>query len=259
MIINFLQTRDPPILPSLHQRAHKNYIANDGTESGFDDVIEPLRNFGAANKSSLGELLFQFYRYYGFEFKYDKFIVSVRHGRLLKREEKGWQTGGKDGHWRLCIEEPFNSTRNLGNSADATAFRGIHLELRSAFMHICSLDLDKLMEKYEFPPEEKHIFKRPQVSKPTLAAPSQNSNRKHFGPGGSMRSNRPNGRGNHSAASSRRSSTSQLGRNNFAPYISSPMLPPEFLSAESLNHYQWQQWQMLGLCSLKETSSTLLI
>jgi DNA polymerase sigma len=242
MILNFLQTRDPPILPSLHKRPHKEYIANDGTESGFDDNVESLRHLGKANKSSLGSLLFQFYRYYGYEFKYDKYVVSVRQGRLLKREEKNWN----DGIWKLCVEEPFNSTRNLGNSADATAFRGIHQELRAAFTHLCNLSLTKMLEKYEFPPEEKHVFKRPQASKLTLAAPSQGGNRKHYG--GSMRSNRANsGRGNHSGASSRRSSTGLLPRNNGPQYMPNQMLPPEFISAESLNYNPWiGQWQMLG-------------
>lgn len=245
MIINFLQTRKPKVLPSLHQRSHKPYTAQDGSESGFDDDLEKLKKYGQSNKLSLGQLLFQFFRYYGFEFKYDKSVVSVRSGKVLTREEKGWQTGAKDGQWKLCVEEPFNSTRNLGNSADPTAFRGIHLEIRAAYTHLCNLELHKVMEKYEFPPEEKHIFKRPQASKVILSA---STNRKPFG-GGSVRSNRNNGnRGNHSGASSRRSSTGTglLGRNNLSPYLTSPnMLPPDFMT-DPHGFNQWQQWQMMG-------------
>jgi hypothetical protein len=242
MILNFLQTRSPPILPSLHQRPHDPYLSLDGSESGFSDDLASLQGFGEANKSSIGDLLFQFFRYYAFEFNYDDMVVSVRQGDVLKREQKGWHIG-KEGQTRLCIEEPFNQTRNLGNTADATTFRGIHLEIRSAFQHICNLDLKSMVEKFEWPPEQKeqHIFKRPQGTRPTLTAPPQNSSRKHYGNG---RSRGNGGRGNHSGPSSRRSSTGLLGRNNVPPYLSSPLMPPEYISAE--NFSQWQQWQIMG-------------
>ena len=166
MILNFLQTRNPPILPALQQRPHKPYYTFDGSESGFEDNLDNLRGFGSKNKESLGQLLFHFFRYYGFEYDYDRSIVSVRHGRVLKREEKNWAGASKEAQWRLCIEEPFNSTRNLGNSADSTAFRGIHLELRSAFNKVSALKLNELTEQYIFPPDENH-----------LVAPSQRRSR----------------------------------------------------------------------------------
>jgi DNA polymerase sigma len=250
MILSFLQTRKPPILPSLHSRPHKDYFANDGSESGFDDNLDSLRNWGSKNKLSLGSLLFQFFKHYGYDFKYDQSVVSIRQARILPRKEKGWQTGGKEGLWRLCIEEPFNSTRNLGNSADATAFRGIHLEIRTAFQHLCALDLNKMVETYEFPPEEKHIFKRPQASKVVLSSSSsQSSNRRNLGNGGSVRGSRGNGnRGNFSGPSSRRSSTGtglHPRNGNIPPYMSAPIPHAEFMSMESMNFNPWQ-WQIFG-------------
>ena len=55
---------------------------------------------------------------------------------------------------RLCVEEPFNTMRNLGNTADDTSFRGIHLELRRAFDLIAAGKLDECCEQYVFPKEE---------------------------------------------------------------------------------------------------------
>jgi hypothetical protein len=152
-------------------------------------------------------------------------VVSVRQGRVLTRQEKGWTTSSKDGQWRLCIEEPFNFSRNLGNSADSTAFRGIHLELRDAFTNIVNLRLDKLIEQYEYPVDDKQsqtFFKKaPVVPKPTLTAAPAPSGRKGSG---SIRSNRHNNRGNHSGASSRRASAgSTYGRGNQPVY--SPIPP----------------------------------
>ncbi|KAF2100493.1 hypothetical protein NA57DRAFT_65017 [Rhizodiscina lignyota] len=161
MILNFLQTRDPPILPALHQREHERYVANDGSEAGFNDNLDELRGFGKDNKETPAQLLFQFFRRYGHEIDYEKSVISVRHGKLLLRSEKSWDSA-KEALSRLCVEEPFNTTRNLGNTADATAFRGIHLEIRQAFDHLAdAAPLDKLCEPFEFPPEEKNLFKRP--------------------------------------------------------------------------------------------------
>jgi hypothetical protein len=214
----------------------------------FDDNVESLRNFGAKNKSSIAQLLFEFFRYYSFEFKYDESVVSVRQGRVLSRKEKGWTSTSKDGQWKLCIEEPFNVSRNLGNSADSTAFRGIHGEIRRAFMHLCKLELEKMLEKYEFPAEEKPIFKRPPPTKAVLSAgPPPNSNKAK----GNMRSNRNNGgRGAHVGAGYRRASSGPaFGRNNSnMPYLTNPMpLSSDFLTSEGFPNVQWaQNWQMMG-------------
>jgi hypothetical protein len=168
MIINFLQTRQPPVLPALQARPHREYRADDGSEAGYDDQIQHLEGFGSANLESLGMLVFQFFRYYSFEFDYEKTVVCVRKGKPIPRTEKNWGPGTPGGLWSLCIEEPFNQTRNLGNSCDATAFRGIHLELRSAFIALSKTSLDRVMEPYEFndAKDEKAPFRIAPVSLP---------------------------------------------------------------------------------------------
>ena len=157
LIINFLQTRSPTILPSLQQRAlEKNLPIKEG--SSFDDDLESLAGFGHKNKASLGSLLFQFFRYYGHEVDYEKYVISVREGKLISKEEKRWHLLQNN---RLCVEEPFNTSRNLGNTADDTSFRGLHMELRRAFRAISEGKLDECCEQYEYPPEEERVWERP--------------------------------------------------------------------------------------------------
>jgi DNA polymerase sigma len=60
MVINFLQTRDPPILPSLHEIEYKQRFSN-GIDVGFFDDIALLKNFGSKNVESLGGLLYGFF------------------------------------------------------------------------------------------------------------------------------------------------------------------------------------------------------
>lgn len=152
MIINFLQSRNPPILPSLHQRPHLKLATADGSESSFADDLSALKGFGNKNKETLGQLLFNFFRFYGHEFDYDKLVISVRNGKQISKIEKKWHLANNN---TLCVEEPFNINRNLGNTADETSFRGLHMELRRGFDLISEGKLDECCQQYEFPKEEK--------------------------------------------------------------------------------------------------------
>ncbi|KAK6342969.1 hypothetical protein TWF718_008349 [Orbilia javanica] len=153
MIVNFLQTREPPILPSLHQREHKKRPTQNGVDVSFDDDIETLRGFGEQNTESLGSLLFNFFKRYGYEIDFEKNVISVRMGKLISKAEKKWDA--LFGH-RLCVEEPFSIARNLSNGADDNAVRGIHEEFRRAFKLLAESppNLKTWGEEYIFPKEE---------------------------------------------------------------------------------------------------------
>jgi DNA polymerase sigma len=60
MAINFLQTRNPPILPSLHKLPHRPRMSN-GIDVGFFDDISKLQDFGVKNEETLGGLLYAFF------------------------------------------------------------------------------------------------------------------------------------------------------------------------------------------------------
>ncbi|ORY93795.1 hypothetical protein BCR43DRAFT_461104 [Syncephalastrum racemosum] len=126
MIINFLQMREPPVLPVLHQ-----LVPGEPDSDLFCDDVESLKGFGEANNETLGGLLFAFFRRYAVEFDYEDQVVSVRHGRYLTKLEKGWHVGRN--RLSLCVEEPFNLSRNLGNSADLASVQGLRVEFRRAF------------------------------------------------------------------------------------------------------------------------------
>ena len=230
MIINFLQRRDPPILPSLQKIAGRRKGCDDTEKSQFADDVEELKGYGDANKETLAELLFQFFRHYGYEFEYSKYVVSVREGRSLSRKEKGWDTANyhdKEARNRLCVEEPFTSNRNLGNSADDYAWSGIHGEIRRAFALLADgCQLEKCCEQYEFPPEEKPIFQRPAPKpKPTLTRSASQSGRSNHEPGSSR--SRKGAHRNQSAqrAGNRRASSGASFSNQRVPLggIGSPL------------------------------------
>lgn len=143
MIINFLQQRQPPILPVLHDIENE-----DKDDAYFFDNVEKLKGFSSANQESLGGLLFAFFRRFSVEFDYDHQVVSVRQGRYLSKVEKGWDTGRNK--LSLCVEEPFNVGRNLGNSADIASVQGLRCEFqRFLEMLIAGEDLETICTPYQ--------------------------------------------------------------------------------------------------------------
>ena len=88
MILNFLQSRNPPVLPCLHRKPHLKLVDASGKPSAFADDLEALRGFGDKNKETLGELLFHFFRRYAHEVDYERYVISVREGRLISKDAK---------------------------------------------------------------------------------------------------------------------------------------------------------------------------
>lgn len=213
-----MQTRNPPILPSLHKKPHQRKIGPDGQPTSFDDDLERLRGFGYENKESLGELLFHFFRRYAYDLDFDKNVVSVREGKLVSKEAKKWHLMLNN---RLCVEEPFNIERNLGNTADDTSFRGIHLELRRAFDLVKDAKLEECLEEYTFPATEERIWEKPAPKPPPVLSRSRSqsqssrSNRGGYGNRGGGRhgpsTQRNSGRRASSAAALNKLTAPQIG------------------------------------------------
>ncbi|KAI9478209.1 MAG: hypothetical protein EXX96DRAFT_569978 [Benjaminiella poitrasii] len=137
MAIHFLQTRSPPILPKLHEIPHrlsKDNIQLNGLNTSFCQDMPRLVGFGKANTESLGSLFYNFFRKFAYEFDYKTQVISVRHGCLLTRDEKEWQYQGSntEGKHGLCVEEPLDTSRNLGNSANEASVRGLRMEFERA-------------------------------------------------------------------------------------------------------------------------------
>ena len=181
LILNFLQTRNPPILPSLHTKPHLRRPSATGKPTSFDDDLDRLRGFGEENKETLGELLFHFFRRYAYDLDYEKNVISVREGKLISKEGKKWHLMQNN---RLCVEEPFNTERNLGNTADDTSFRGIHLELRRAFDFVKDAMLDQCLEEYVFPATEERIWEKPVSRPPPVLTRSRSQSQSSRGRGG---------------------------------------------------------------------------
>ncbi|KAF5022663.1 hypothetical protein F66182_5281 [Fusarium sp. NRRL 66182] len=239
LIIAFLQLRSPPVLPALHQSPHK-VPRPDGTTPDFADDLDKLSGFGSKNKSSAAELLFQFFRFYAHEFDYDKHVLSVRQGKLVTKHDKKWHYAINN---QLCVEEPFNTSRNLGNTADEYSFRGLHIELRRAFDLISVANFEEACEQYVFPKEEERVWSRPPPQpRPVLL---RSSSQTHSGRGG-RGNHRGGGRhnNNYRGNSNRRASAGvpQFDANNNNNNNNNMFVQPVNM-AQDLQWYQNQQYQ----------------
>ena len=67
MIINFLQARQPRVLPSLQMLPDSQRSVTNGQTSQFADDIDHIRGCGRSNEETRGQLLFGFFRFYGTE------------------------------------------------------------------------------------------------------------------------------------------------------------------------------------------------
>jgi hypothetical protein len=246
LALNFLQTRDPPVLPSLQMVPGLQPRVLNGVNVAFESDISKFNNYGSRNTSSLGDLLYQFFRYYAHEFDFDDNVVSVRLGGLMPKSTKGWQLLQDN---RLCVEEPFNTGRNLANTADDTSMRGIHLELRRAFNLIVEGKLNLCCEQYEYPAEEvrpsEHFVppqSRPVIPQPPQPQPPRNNKTSRAAKNG----------GSFKNAGGRRSSNpvarQQVYLRNLPFQMTTQELQSQALHQQHLLHDQlFQQYQYLQL------------
>ncbi|PHH58693.1 hypothetical protein CDD81_4816 [Ophiocordyceps australis] len=244
LIIAFLQLRNPPALPALHQLPYKLPRA-DGTVSDFADNLKKIRPLCRQNKSSTSQLLFEFFRFYAHEFDFEKEALSVRQGRLVTKADKKWTYTSNN---FLCVEEPFNTSRNLGNTADEYAFRGLHLELRRAFDLVSEGKIKEACEQYVFPKEEERVFTRPpQQSRPVLLRSSSQTQSGRGGHRGGHRGGRQNGnfhgRGGINAGGS---SSGRRASSGVATYDNNVFMAPIGMQQDlwyQNPHYQFQYAQ----------------
>ncbi|PVU96182.1 hypothetical protein BB561_001337 [Smittium simulii] len=131
MAIFFLQTRTPPVLPVIHP--HESFDHHDGISFRdrkpnlqFNKNIENFVGFGNKNTDSIGKLLFDFFKHFGFDFDYANQVISVRNGEYISKAQKGWHIGRPSSI--ICIEEPFSTWLNLAHGVNHSSAEGIKNE-----------------------------------------------------------------------------------------------------------------------------------
>ncbi|KAJ6831424.1 UTP:RNA uridylyltransferase 1 isoform X2 [Iris pallida] len=132
MCIHFLQQRTPAILPCLQELEATCVVTIDGTTCAYFDQVDRLRNFGVQNNESVARLLWGFFQYWAYYHDYANDVISVRTGRLISKQMKDWTRRiGNDRHL-ICIEDPFETSHDLGRVVDKYSIRILREEFERA-------------------------------------------------------------------------------------------------------------------------------
>nr|XP_029123273.1 UTP:RNA uridylyltransferase 1 isoform X4 [Elaeis guineensis] len=132
MCIHFLQLRKPAILPCLQEMEATYVLTVDDTECAYFDQVAKLKNFGAQNKESIAELLWAFFHYWAYHHDYTSDVISVRTGSIISKQLKNWtRRVGNDRHL-ICIEDPFETSHDLGRIVDKHSIKILREEFERA-------------------------------------------------------------------------------------------------------------------------------
>ncbi|KAH6779808.1 hypothetical protein C2S52_011045 [Perilla frutescens var. hirtella] len=132
MCIHFLQQRRPPILPCLQRMQITYFVTVDDVKCAYFDQVEKLHNFGAQNGESIAQLVWAFFHYWAYCHDYANDVISVRMGSTLSKRAKDWtRRVGNDRHL-ICIEDPFETSHDLGRVVDKYSIRVLREEFERA-------------------------------------------------------------------------------------------------------------------------------
>ncbi|CAG9329212.1 unnamed protein product [Blepharisma stoltei] len=120
LVIYFLQRRQPPILPNL-QNDNKISDFYQEFDCGFDRDYEKYRELAQRNTETIGELLYNYFRFYESFGWYDT-IVDISRLERARKESKPIKS-----QWTklICIRDPFLTVRNLGDVCNKEGSRKV--------------------------------------------------------------------------------------------------------------------------------------
>jgi DNA polymerase sigma len=130
-VVQFLQTRNPPILPCFPVLTFGNYVSLASFQNICSDFGMKNKGFGGGNKQRSEELLVHF-MFFMFEFcsgRPERMYINVRDGMLKPKEDCEF----KDDF--LCIEDLLDPTINVAKSVRPWTFE----QIKSEFSRACTI------------------------------------------------------------------------------------------------------------------------
>ncbi|KAK3822485.1 MAG: hypothetical protein JOS17DRAFT_753720 [Linnemannia elongata] len=146
MLIVFLQdVTSPTILP----RLQRSSLATPHTIEGYDcsfDSQTIYTEYGADNTHSAGQLLIDFFHFYGYVFNYASQEVHPSLGKIRNRSitpPARSRTDRRPKDWPICILDPFITDRNVAGNCGKANVAKIQMCFQSAYRALQENDINK--------------------------------------------------------------------------------------------------------------------
>ncbi|KAF9137469.1 hypothetical protein BGX30_010182 [Mortierella sp. GBA39] len=136
LIVYFQDICKPAILPRLQQ---SGFQLNDCYIGDYDcsyDWTTNYQGYGRNNSTSAGQLLLDFYTYYGYVFDYATQEVNPYLGKVKKRSYNPparTRTDPRLRSWPICVLDPFITGRNVAGNCG----RNNVVKIRDSFRNVC--------------------------------------------------------------------------------------------------------------------------
>jgi len=135
LVINYLQRKR--VLPTLCTTVEESGESEWSRRDDYEININKYREFAAKQHDFPAQLLLGFFHYFGSEFDYQNNVVSVRTGSTLKKIEKKWTQCSKKDQVLFAIEDPLDSSCNLGRMVDKILLQTIRSECAKTYRQLC--------------------------------------------------------------------------------------------------------------------------
>eukprot|EP00743_Colponemidia_sp_Colp-15_P010421 GILK01011476.1.p1 GENE.GILK01011476.1~~GILK01011476.1.p1 ORF type:complete len:780 (+),score=142.43 GILK01011476.1:320-2341(+) len=133
MVIHFLQTRTPPVLPCLQTNLEGvAKVTLEGWDATFQSDLSLFENFGQSNKQSTAALLLEFFDFMCFEFDWKEDVISIRTAACEKKKELQRRDSFTSRPLFIAIQDPFVLTHNLARVVTEANMKKIFFEFRRA-------------------------------------------------------------------------------------------------------------------------------
>lgn len=161
MCIHQLQTRKTPVLPCLQAAEHTFSADVEGIRIGYNDDMRCWAGYGEGNTESLAHLLHAFFDYWAWRHDYGGAVVCIRTGGTLPKRRKGWTTRVGTERHLICVEDPFETSHDLGRVVDKRSIGVLREEFERAerILRTDPNPLEALFEEYVQPANDRGTVK----------------------------------------------------------------------------------------------------
>ena len=161
MCIHQLQTRKTPVLPCLQAAEHTFSADVEGIRIGYNDDMRRWAGYGEGNTESLAQLLHAFFDYWAWRHDYGGAVVCIRTGGTLPKRRKGWTTRVGTERHLICVEDPFETSHDLGRVVDKRSIGVLREEFERAerILRTDPNPLEALFEEHVQPANDRGTVK----------------------------------------------------------------------------------------------------